>query len=181
MKAEMETIPSNARTRQRAKADVGERPVAADAGSASRPVRSSPRRLRRLLIVSDVVAIVVGVVVATLVQQMVKPVSGEVLVVEILLGVVIVPVWVLAMGANQLFLARAISRFGEELRRLLAAGLMAIGFLLAVSFAAQYQLLSRLWVGLLLRLCDVGADRCLVSRLGASSTTSAVRVGSVAR
>jgi exopolysaccharide biosynthesis polyprenyl glycosylphosphotransferase len=149
MKAEMETIPSNARTRQRAKADVGERPVAADAGSASRPVRSSPRRLRRLLIVSDVVAIVVGVVVATLVQQMVKPVSGEVLVVEILLGVVIVPVWVLAMGANQLFLARAIGRFGEELRRLLAAGLMAIGFLVAVSFLAQYGLLSRLWVGLL--------------------------------
>ena len=53
------------------------------------------------------------------------------------------------MGANQLFLARAIGRFGEELRRLLTAGLMAIGFLLAVSFIAQYSLLSRLWVGLL--------------------------------
>jgi exopolysaccharide biosynthesis polyprenyl glycosylphosphotransferase len=54
------------------------------------------------------------------------------------------------MGANQLFLARAISRFGEELRRLMTAGLMAIGFLLAVSFGAQYGSLSRLWVGLLL-------------------------------
>jgi exopolysaccharide biosynthesis polyprenyl glycosylphosphotransferase len=66
-----------------------------------------------------------------------------------LLAVIIVPIWVFMMGANQLFLARAISRFGEELRHLVMAGLMAVGFLVAVSFIAQYNDLSRLWVALL--------------------------------
>jgi exopolysaccharide biosynthesis polyprenyl glycosylphosphotransferase len=113
------------------------------------PIRSNPRRLRRLLIASDVLAIVVGIVAATAVQQLVKPVDRDTLIDEALIGLVIVPVWILMMGANHLFLARAISRFGEELRRLMTAGLMAIGFLLAVLFGAQHDALSRLWVGLL--------------------------------
>ena len=113
------------------------------------PARPSPRRLRRLLIASDVVAIVVGYVVATAIQQLVKPVPDATLRDEALFAAFIVPIWVVMMGANNLFLARAVSRFGEELRRLLAAGLMASGFLVAVLFIAQYDELSRLWVGLL--------------------------------
>jgi exopolysaccharide biosynthesis polyprenyl glycosylphosphotransferase len=111
--------------------------------------RSNPRRLRRLLIASDVVAIVVGMVLATVLQQLLQPVERDVLIDEALLAVVIVPIWILMMGANHLFLARAICRFGEELRHLLTANLMAVGFLVAVSFVADYNLLSRLWVGLL--------------------------------
>ena len=111
--------------------------------------RVSPRRLRRWLIGSDVVAIVVGVLLALVGQQIFSPVSGEVRREELLLTVVVVPVWVLMMGANHLFLARAVSRFGEELRHLLVAGAMSVGFLVAVSFVAQYDELSRLWVGLL--------------------------------
>ena len=128
---------------------TGEEPITRSVDSTTGPVRPSPRRLRRLLIASDVLAIVVGVVVATIVQQVVNPVPSDILVDEALLGMILVPIWILMMGANQLFLARAISRFGEEFRRLVVAGLMAIGFLLAVSFVAQYGLLSRLWVGLL--------------------------------
>jgi len=112
-------------------------------------VRSSPRRLRRLLIASDVAAIVVGYTVATVIQQMVRPVADTTLRDEIWFAAFMIPVWVLMMGANHLFLARAVSRFGEEFRRLVVSGLMAIGFLVAVLFLAQYQVLSRLWVGLL--------------------------------
>ncbi len=137
-------------TIRRGAAGAGEHPVESFSEPTSGSVRSNPRRLRRRLIASDVLAIVVGVVAATTVQQLLNPVTQDILMEEALLGLVIVPVWILMMGANQLFLARAISRFGEELRRLMTAGLMAIGFLLAVSFGAQYGSLSRLWVGLLL-------------------------------
>ena len=137
------------RAPQREALAAGERPVALESDPATVSSRSNPRRLRRLLIASDVVAIAIGIVVATTVQQLVNPVERDTLVDEALLGVLIIPVWILMMGANQLFLARAISRFGEELRRIMIAGLMAVGFLLAVLFGAQYGLLSRLWVGLL--------------------------------
>jgi exopolysaccharide biosynthesis polyprenyl glycosylphosphotransferase len=113
------------------------------------PVRASPRRLRQLLITSDVVAIVVGYAAAIAIQQIVKPVVDSTLRDELLFAVFMVPIWVLSMGANNLFLARAVSRFGEELRRLVLSGLMASGFLVAVLFLAQYNELSRLWVALL--------------------------------
>ena len=110
----------------------------------------SPRRLRRLLIASDVGAIIVGIVVATVIQQLLEPMPDGVLRDEALFGAIMVPIWVLMMGANHLFLARAVSQFAEEMRHLLMAGLMSIGFLLAVLFISKYGQLSRLWVGLLL-------------------------------
>lgn len=117
--------------------------------SASETVKPNPRHLRRLLIMSDATSIVFGIVLATVIQGVVRTVPGDILREQALLAAILVPIWLLMMGANQLFLARAITRFGEELRRLIVAGLMSIGFLLAVSFLAQYGALSRLWVGLL--------------------------------
>ena len=111
--------------------------------------RLDPRRLRRLLIASDVLAISIGVAVATGLQHLIRPVSGEMVVEEALLALVIVPLWVLIMGANHLFTARAITRFGEEMQHLFIAGLLSIGVLVAAAFAMQYSVLSRLWVGLL--------------------------------
>ncbi len=131
-------------------------------GAGGERVRVSPRRLRRRLIASDVVAIVVGALLALVGQQIFGPVPAEIRNEELLLTVVVVPVWVLMMGANHLFLARAISRFGEELRHLLVAGVMSVGFLVAVSFVAQYDELSRLWVGLLFVCVTVSL---VVSRL----------------
>ena len=112
-------------------------------------VRSSPRGLRRRLIASDVLAIVIGAVLATAIQQRIRPVDGNVLSAEIVLAVIGVPVWVLMMGINHLFLARAISQVGDEFRCLVKSGLMAVSFLVAVSFLAKYGALSRLWVALL--------------------------------
>jgi FlaA1/EpsC-like NDP-sugar epimerase len=83
------------------------------------------------------------------IQQLVRPVSDATLRDEVLFAVFMVPIWVLMMGANNLFLARAVSRFEEELRRLLVSGLMATGFLVGVLFLAKYEELSRLWVALL--------------------------------
>ncbi len=130
-------------------------------------VRPSARRLRRLLIASDVAAIVVGYVLATVIQQLVRPVSDTTLRDEILFAGFIVPIWVVMMGANNLFLARAVCQFSEELRRLFVAGLAATGFLVGVLFLAQYGELSRLWVGLLL-VCvtsSLVASRLLARRV----------------
>ena len=126
--------------------------------------RLSASRLRSRLIASDVLAVSIGVIMATVIQQTVRPVPRATLREEVLLAAIIIPIWTLMMGANHLFLARAISRFGEELRRLVSAGLMAIGFLVAVSFVAKYSALSRLWV-VLLFVCVTSS--LVVSRLAA--------------
>jgi len=122
----------------------------------------SPRRLRGRLIASDVVAIIVGFALATAIQQIARPVSDEALRNELVFGVFLVPIWVIMMGINSLFLARAVSNAGEEMRRLVTAGVMACGFLVGVLFVAQYTLLSRLWVGLLF-VCVTGM--LIMSRL----------------
>ena len=136
------------------------------------PAQPSPQRLRRMLIASDVAAIVVGYAVATATQQLVNPVPDATLRDELLFAVFMVPVWVLMMGANNLFLARAVNRFGEELRRLIVAGLVATGFLVAVLFLAQYDQLSRLWVGLVF-VCVTST--LVVSRLIARQVFSTLR------
>jgi exopolysaccharide biosynthesis polyprenyl glycosylphosphotransferase len=156
-------------TRERVVPDlqsVAESEVHADA------TRPHPRSLRRRLIVSDIVAITIGMVVATVIQQILRPVPSGILSDEILFAVIIVPIWVLMMGANHLFLARAISEFGEELRRLLMAGLMTTGFLVAVLFIAKYDELSRLWVGLLF-VCVTAS--LVVSRLIARRVFNSLR------
>jgi exopolysaccharide biosynthesis polyprenyl glycosylphosphotransferase len=125
-----------------------------------------------LLIASDMVAITFGYVVATVIQHLVKPVSGETLRDEVLFSLFVLPIWVMMMGANNLFLARAVSRFEEELRRLLVSGLLATGFLVAVLFLAQYEDLSRLWVTLLF-VCVTSA--LVVSRLMARRVFNKLR------
>ena len=111
--------------------------------------RVDPRRLRRLLIASDALAIGIGVALATGLQSLIRPVPVDILA----RGGASRPgdrsVWVLMMGANHLFIARAITRFGEEMQHLFMAGLLSIGVLVAASFVMQYSVLSRLWVGLL--------------------------------
>ncbi len=134
----------------------------ADLRSVAENVQSNPRHLRRLLIMSDAAAIVFGVVLATVIQGVVKPAPRDVLWEQALLAAMLVPIWLLMMGANHLFLARAIARFGEEMRRIVVASMMSIGFLLAVSFLAQYGSLSRLWVGLLFVCVTISL---MVSRL----------------
>jgi exopolysaccharide biosynthesis polyprenyl glycosylphosphotransferase len=144
MTATIRDAPASVRRQTSRALHLAEPPESLEPG-----IRPSPRRLRRLLIASDMLAITFGYVVATMLQQVFKPVPDDILREEMLFSVMVVPIWVLMMGANNLFLARAVSQFGEEMRRLVVAGLMASGFLVAVLFIAQYDMLSRLWVGLL--------------------------------
>ncbi|MGB9344418.1 MAG: hypothetical protein WCA90_00140, partial [Ilumatobacteraceae bacterium] len=72
-------------------------------GLAGTTSRANPQRLRRRLIASDVTAIIVGAILALVGQQIFKPVPTDTRNEELWLTVVIVPIWVLMMGANHLF------------------------------------------------------------------------------
>ncbi|HEX4980365.1 MAG TPA: sugar transferase, partial [Ilumatobacteraceae bacterium] len=57
-----------------------------------------------------------------------------------------VPVWIVGMGANKLYTARANERRTEEIRRIFSATGTGVGSVIAIAFASQYKELSRLWV-----------------------------------
>ena len=78
-----------------------------------------------------------------------------------------VPVWIIAMGMNKLYTARANERRTEEFRRIFAATGAGVGSVIAIAFASQYKELSRLWV-IVLFLSVSGAlivERCIARRM----------------
>ena len=126
-----------------------------DAAPADRPTTAParqpipPARLRSWLIASDAVALVLALTVATSVQAWARPIPEYIRAQQFRLAIVALPFWLVAMGLNRLFTARALVRRSEEFRRLLSANAMATGFIVALGFLIKFQELSRLWIGLL--------------------------------
>lgn len=129
--------------------------------------RLGPTRLRRAQIAADAVAIVLGHIVAFAIQGRIRPLPTEIRYEHLLLAMAVVPVWLIALGANKLYAARAVERQGEEMRRLLVAGAVATGVLVGIGFIIQYDLLSRLMVGLLFACATLALmlERRLVRRV----------------
>ncbi len=109
-----------------------------------------PRRLRRYLIASDVVAMLVGVAVAFVAQALIRPVPSTTVHVELALAALAVPIWIAVMGGFRLFTARVSMRASDEARHLVSAVFIGTVLLIAVAFVAHYDQLSRLWVTWLL-------------------------------
>ncbi len=105
-----------------------------------------PLALKQRLMCADAVAVCVGVFVAFLLQEALRPVPRQVWSTHGRLLAVSVPVWIIAMGMNKLYTARANERRTEELRRIFAATGVGVGSVIAVAFLSQYKELSRLWV-----------------------------------
>jgi exopolysaccharide biosynthesis polyprenyl glycosylphosphotransferase len=126
-----------------------------------------PLALKQRLMCADAVAICVGVVVAFVFQAMLRPVPRSVWSTHWRLLAVSVPVWIIAMGMNKLYAARANERRTEEFRRIFAATGAGVGSVIAIAFASQYKELSRLWV-VVLYLSVSGAlvvERCIARRV----------------
>ena len=51
-----------------------------------------------------------------------------------------------SLSLNKLYLARAVARADEEIRRIVNASFISVGVIVAVAFALQFKSLSRLWV-----------------------------------
>ena len=128
--------------------------AAADVGSPTtepvdvRPVRRASgaqapadRRRRRS---SSALAIVAGLRLA--VAGALRPISSACSGTHLVLATLTFPVWIVSFSLNKLYQARAVERPTEELRRIVNASLVAIGVIVAVSFALQFKALSRLWV-----------------------------------
>jgi exopolysaccharide biosynthesis polyprenyl glycosylphosphotransferase len=79
----------------------------------------------------------------------VRPVPTSIVLQQVNLAAVALPLWLVAMGLNRLFTARALVRRSEEFRRLVTANLWGVGFIVAAGFATKNHLLSRLWVALI--------------------------------
>ena len=105
-----------------------------------------PNVLKQRLMFADAVAIGVGVCVAFLLQAMLRPVPRDVWSAHGRLLVITLPVWIVAMGMNKMYTARANERRSEESRRIFAATGVGVGSVIAIAFASQYKDLSRLWV-----------------------------------
>jgi exopolysaccharide biosynthesis polyprenyl glycosylphosphotransferase len=112
-----------------------------------RPDRPSPLLLRQRLVAADALAIALGLVLAFAWQAVVR--SNDQLGVQrrhLTLALIALPVWLVVMSLNKLYLARAVARAGEEVRRIINASFISVGVVLAVAFALQFKTLSRLWV-----------------------------------
>jgi exopolysaccharide biosynthesis polyprenyl glycosylphosphotransferase len=105
-----------------------------------------PLALKQRLMCADAVAICVGVCFGFVVQETLRPVPRHVWSAHGRLLAVSVPVWIIALGMNKLYTARANERRLEEIRRILSATGIGVGTVIAIAFAAQYKELSRLWV-----------------------------------
>ena len=65
---------------------------------------------------------------------------------HMMLAVLSFPIWPICLALNKVYLARAVERQTEEIRRIINASLMGVGFIVAAAFVAQFHALSRLWV-----------------------------------
>jgi len=120
----------------------GVAPIVHDTGGVS----VEPIALKQRLMCADAVAICVGVCLAFLVQETLRPVPRHIWATHGRLLAISVPVWIIAMGMNKLYTARANERRTEEFRRIFAATGAGVASVIAIAFASQYKELSRLWV-----------------------------------
>ena len=120
---------------------------------------TAPQDLKQRLVAADVLAVAVGIVLATGWRAMVKSESElGVVRTHLMLAIVSFPIWPICLALNKVYLARAVERQTEEIRRIIYASLMSVGFILGAAFVAQFHTLSRLWVGSVLTFVPL----CLV-------------------
>lgn len=120
--------------------------IATDLSGAHRLTR--PIVLRRIQMGADAAAIMIGHAIAFFLQGILRPLPFSIRLGHFALAMAVVPVWLLALGANKLYAARAVERPSEEIRRLVIASGAATAALIGLGFALKYDLLSRFMVGL---------------------------------
>jgi exopolysaccharide biosynthesis polyprenyl glycosylphosphotransferase len=118
---------------------------AGDAARGDEPL--APQDLKQRLVAADALAVAVGIVIAFGWRALVKSETElGVMRTHMMLAVLSFPIWPISLFLNKLYLARAVERQTEEIRRIIYASLMGVGFIVGASFVAQFYTLSRLWV-----------------------------------
>ena len=113
--------------------------------SAESGLQISPRRARSLLLAADLAATAIGVLIVFGLQEVFRQEIRGIVERQVLLVIATSPVWPISYAWNKLYVARAVERPNDELRRIVRAVLIAVAAIVAVSFAADYDSLSRFW------------------------------------
>jgi exopolysaccharide biosynthesis polyprenyl glycosylphosphotransferase len=112
------------------------------------PIEQSPlaraRRRRLVLAIADVAAIVVSLSVVLMWLGSPRPTTADSFVV-LEVGA-LAAVWMSALVANRLYLARCVERAGEETRRIIASGVVAMAAYLIACYLAGAAPAERPWV-----------------------------------
>jgi exopolysaccharide biosynthesis polyprenyl glycosylphosphotransferase len=105
-----------------------------------------PGTLKRRLVYADLIAFGLGVLLALAIQDLLWPVARTTFWAQVLLTVTSVPIWIALAASANLYVARVITRFRDELRGLVVTALLWVASISAIAFAAQFDELSRRWV-----------------------------------
>ena len=108
---------------------------------------TAPLDLKQRLVAADVFAVAVGIVLAFGWRALMKSETElDVMRTHMMLAILSFPIWPICLTLNKVYLARAVERQTEEIRRIVHASLMSVGFIVGAAFVAQFHTLSRLWV-----------------------------------
>jgi exopolysaccharide biosynthesis polyprenyl glycosylphosphotransferase len=131
--------------RERGRATADE--VRAAGTAATAPSPAAPRDLKQRLVAADMFAVGVGIVLAFCWRALVKSETElGVMRTHMMLAVLSFPIWPMCLYLNKVYLARAVERQTEEIRRIINASLTGVGFIIGAAFIARFDTLSRLWV-----------------------------------
>lgn len=108
----------------------------------------SPTVLKQRLMIADAGALIAGFAAAFALQRGLNPVPGYIAREHFLLGVGSFPAFAVGALLTRLHQARANERPSDERLNILRAVTVGVAFMVLLSFALQYDELSRLWVGL---------------------------------
>jgi exopolysaccharide biosynthesis polyprenyl glycosylphosphotransferase len=109
--------------------------------------RPAPRDLRQRLIAADVLAVSVGIALAFTWRAIVKSEANlGVVRTHLMLAILSFPIWPISLGLNKLYLARAVARQTEEIRRIINATLISVAAIVGAAFVMRFYTLSRLWI-----------------------------------
>ena len=105
----------------------------------------APSTLKQRLMAVDALVVALGVALAFAWQSLVRSDEPGLQRPHLVLAFLTFPVWSVSFSLNRLYLARAVERPIEELRRIVQACLISVGVMVAVAFVFRFTELSRLW------------------------------------
>jgi exopolysaccharide biosynthesis polyprenyl glycosylphosphotransferase len=115
----------------------------------SSPINPAPSRVKLRLIAADLGAATIGVMIAFLCQRYIEPVPRYIAADHLIVLAMSLPGFLLGAHTYRLYQARANERLTDEGANILKTVAMGVASVVLISFALQYNELSRLWVFLL--------------------------------
>ena len=113
------------------------------------PQSIDPRRVRRRVMLADLVAIVLGLAVAFAVQEIWRPVDEAAALGQWLVVVASLPLWLFSANVNHLYTARANVRIADEFRHLVASTALGVAAVVSLVVLAGTETFSR-WMTLVI-------------------------------